>query len=182
MFPHPGPSLGLLLVQEKPTATEMCVSLHQKCPSVETRNFLLSTLQDEVLGAPWLFAGPNLISLFIAFFSHKGLLSQRRKNLSILVIPLVASLGWIGAQRYQRSEKKGPLDLPHWQSVTWPWEAEPGKSPEPKHAALPFGGHTFTFMHTYTTQIAVWHAFSQMYQQEGIGLGPFLTSADQNHD
>ena len=69
--PNPGPSLGLLLVQEKRTAREMCVSLHQKCSSVETRNILLSTLQDEVLGVPrpfWLFASPNLISLFIAFF------------------------------------------------------------------------------------------------------------------
>ena len=38
--PNPGPSLGLLLVQEKRTAREMCVSLHQKCSSVETRNIL----------------------------------------------------------------------------------------------------------------------------------------------
>ena len=137
-------------------------------------------------GSQDLFGFLQALILFhysLLFFSCKGLLSQRTKNLSILlVIPLVASLGWIRAQRYQRSGKKGPLDLPHWPSVTWPWEAQPVKSHEPKHSALPFGDPTFTLMHTHTTQIAVWHAFSQMHQQKGIGLGPFLTSTDQNHD
>lgn len=51
-FPNPGPSLGLLLVQGKPTQSRGVGHMQQKCLSVETRSFLLGLPRDEGLQMP----------------------------------------------------------------------------------------------------------------------------------